>query len=976
MNSVFSFAIALVVIEMTCLNRLCLADDGVPTQVMLGLNTSGHNGHVTRLIVDQQRSQLISVSHDKTIRFWDLATFFPIRVLRPPIGRGMVGELYSGSLSPDGSILAVGGYTAPEGTNDHRILLISLPEGKLVHRLKGNTLPVQDLAFSPDGRWLASGGTDGVLRLRETTSWTPVAALAEHRSRIDCLAWQPDSSQLVTGSWDQTFRIWRISDGTSIPVVAHAGRKVYCVAWNPDGKSFATGGGDNWIKVWDPTGRLIANLVGAPEFPETVCFSPDGAKLVYGYGGRQVNPLAAAIVRLSDRAILAQYYGHLDIVKCSTFSPDGKYVFIGDSDDQICVWEADTGRLIRRLRSEGAPIYATGFSPDARTIAFGYSHVPGSSLHGTNPLHRSFSLEMLQFGALPDVTYVRAQQRWGNLSITRPNHRTATVTQFGGLVSNYYDPNITIRSRTLLPGNRAALGCDQNVIIFDALTGRSIYRLPGHLDAVWAVTPSPDQKHLLTGSDDETLQIWNLERYEHTLSLFFAGDDWVAWTPQGYYAASPGGENYVGWHVQRGFDQMADYYPASRFRARFYRPELIRRVLAFGGPLQALKEVERLNGGESRLIDIQHSLPPKVTLKAESVADADEGTVQVEVQAIAAEGDSIRSLRLLIDGRPGPEIHDREALAPAPSPESVGAESGSKMSWRLTLSAGNHQLAVKAESDRSTGISDVVSVEVTPLQALLPRLFVLAIGVSANQRPDLRRPYAAADAQAIATILSKQSPNYRDIHVRTLTDLQVTRWKFDDAFRWLQQNMTSDDVALIYYSGYVLRDTHGDLYFQHVESRPVDPAAGVVDRELQTLLQQTRGQLFLMLDVIPRDESPPTAAPSVPPAPTPIDRIPQERRSMDDLIRQLASEEIGVAVLANIGPREAAQNSLAGRSPFAQSILDGLSGKADVDGNGSTTIKELIQFVRTDVKQRTNNDQTASAAVPALQPTIVIGSKP
>src|SRR5690349_10727778 len=102
MKSTLCFAIAFALIEMTCFNHPGRADDHAAAQVMLGLNTSGHNGHVTRLIVDRQRSHLISVSHDKTIRFWDLATLLPVRVLRPPIGRGMVGEIYSASLSPDG----------------------------------------------------------------------------------------------------------------------------------------------------------------------------------------------------------------------------------------------------------------------------------------------------------------------------------------------------------------------------------------------------------------------------------------------------------------------------------------------------------------------------------------------------------------------------------------------------------------------------------------------------------------------------------------------------------------------------------------------------------------------------------------------------------------------------------------------------------------------------------------------------------
>ena len=136
-----------------------------------------------------------------------------------------------------------------------------------------------------------------------------------------------------------------------------------------------------------------------------------------------------------------------------------------------------------------------------------------------------------------------------------------------------------VLSYTFLSEERAAVGCDLGLHLVDTQSGRVVRDLRGHTGGVWAVSASNDGRYLLSGSADQTLRIWSPQRSEPVLSLFFAGDDWIAWTPEGYYAASPGGERLVGWHVDHGPEKMADYYPAAQFRKSLYRPDTIRRVL-------------------------------------------------------------------------------------------------------------------------------------------------------------------------------------------------------------------------------------------------------------------------------------------------------------------------------------------------------------------------------------------------------------
>src|SRR6266404_179186 len=109
-----------------------IADEPNTDKPILGLDAGGHINSVYKLMVSGYGDQLISVGLDKTIRIWDLSTGEPLRVLRPPVGPGAHGYLFSAALSPDGTLLAVGTYRALTPLYDHRIHLIELPSGNMV----------------------------------------------------------------------------------------------------------------------------------------------------------------------------------------------------------------------------------------------------------------------------------------------------------------------------------------------------------------------------------------------------------------------------------------------------------------------------------------------------------------------------------------------------------------------------------------------------------------------------------------------------------------------------------------------------------------------------------------------------------------------------------------------------------------------------------------------------------------------------
>src|SRR5262249_4233658 len=129
--------------------------------------------------------------------------------------------------------------------------------------------------------------------------------------------------------------------------------------------------------------------------------------------------------------------------------------------------------------------------------------------------------------------------------------------------------------------------------LVDLRNGQTVRQYTGHSGAVTALAPSPDGRYFLTGSADQTLCILHPGRCEPLLSLFVADQEWVAWTPEGYYAASAHGERFTGWLLNNGPDKLASYFPAVRFRSSLFAPDAMKRVLKAGSIQGAIELVAK-----------------------------------------------------------------------------------------------------------------------------------------------------------------------------------------------------------------------------------------------------------------------------------------------------------------------------------------------------------------------------------------------
>jgi WD40 repeat protein len=413
---------------------------------------------------------------------------------------GHFGNIRSVAYSSNGRWLATCG-------DDQTIRVWDVEARRSLHTLRGHVGGVYAVAFSPDGRRLVSGGSDSTVRLWDAETGALMLVLHGHSSTVDRAAFSDDGRVIASGAVDGSARLWDASTAADTTVLRGHAYYVYPVAYSPDGRWVASGSWDRTIRVWDAAGgELVRVLKGHEEPLGALTFTRDSTRLA---SWAEDNTIRLWVV--ATGAEVAPCFGHVsmayrDSVYSLIVTPDGRKLAAA-SKGEVRFWDIQTGATVAPLLLPLADARVFAFSPDGRRLAAGGNE---PKVVVVDAASGALVAELAGFqGRVQSIAFSPD----GRQVLTAGQDPTLRLwdVETGRLARTFTGHGLEVLAALFHPdGTRIASGGhDRSVLIWDAATGLELTRLTGHTSYIFSLAFSPDGETLVSGSGDFTLRLWD-----------------------------------------------------------------------------------------------------------------------------------------------------------------------------------------------------------------------------------------------------------------------------------------------------------------------------------------------------------------------------------------------------------------------------------------------------------------------------------
>ncbi len=963
------------------------------TEAILKLDTKAHTGIIQDIIVTKS-GDIISASDDKTIRVLDSKTGLEKSKILGQIGNGSEGKIYAIALSNDEKYLAVGGFLdKPANSGDIRIY--NYQTKQLLKILKSHTNIVNDLAFSKDGRYLISGSSDksakiwdvkNSFKLKDTIKFHTRAVygvkIVKKNSR--CFA--------VTAGDDNKIALYDIQKRKII--TSHKSNSMLSyLATNSKKQHIAVCGTGREVKIYDFSLHLL-KTIQSETMPTGLAYNKEF--LIAGTGDYPCNVNIYKIA--NNYKLYSSFKKHTNLTMAVAFLDNHTAISGGGNNSEIYVWDIKSKKIKTKIEGVGERILSVGIDGDE--IAWGNKWTGDSHTVGSK-FQKSINLKTFK------ISTNISKKHFNRIKTT---HNSYTLSHSQGGEYGYGDGVLNIKKSGVIKSSivksstnglgHNCYGFYKNYIISGGasghlkiynLEGKEIASLVGHTGTIWSIAVDGDR--LVSGSDDQSVKVWDLKKINQELkidenylkdiikatqwtrteviekadfilektgqsiyktsifpilSLFISKDnEYIAWSKSGYFTSSAGGDKYVGYHINQGANREAKYVGSDKYFDTLYRPDIIGYIVQTGSEKKAIKFASRTR--KVKTVDIASSLPPVVTLVGKDRVTTSKNSITIKYMLESKE--PITKTVITINGK----TLSKRALK--------RKKSGNSKTVTIELEDGENIIAIKARN--RFAFSDEVLVYVTKKSRrktiFKPTLYLLSIGVSKYKNSEYNLGLADKDAKSITAMFKKQQGKiYKKVVTKTLLNDNAISDNIFDALDWIEREVTSKDVAIIFIAGHGVNDDKGNYYFlSHDANLDRLRRTSVKWAEIQDTTSNLPSKVILLADTCHSGG------------------ITGKRRDITSAVKSIMNSGSGSIIMtATTGSGYSYEQKSWGHGAFTKAILEGLGkAKADYNEDRTISIKEIDLYVTDRVKKLTKGKQKPTTIIPNSVPDFALGVK-
>ncbi len=912
--------------------------DDLPKKPILRIENGMHTAAISSISSDAENHFLLTTSFDKTARLWDFSTGKLLSVFRVPSGYGLLGRLECGAISPDGKIIALGGWTGTIA-GEKRVFVYDRASGEMIQSLSGIPSVILHLAFSGNGNFLAATtGKNGGLFVWDTQSWSQCFKDLEYYEETHWVDFDK-AGRLVTASYDGFVRLYD-ADFQLITMRGIAGGiEPNSAVFSPDGGLVAVGFNDsNQINVlsgedlsylYTPnTGRIGKGSLGAVAWKKDLLYAggrrsakKDNWQLIRwaGKGKKPCKKLpigfTGAVVDIkptaTNRLLFASQDPAFGILKSNggtqwlkrAYNAD----FLGTPDALLVSSKGNTVQI--------------SFSSDKRNkVSFSLSN-NGAKLKKGGIVSNNVSAPRTRSNKL--VLTGWQYQNYRHYNVPRVNGNPVLLERFESSWSAAVHPQ----------EQGFVLGTDSFIRVYNR-SGKLLWRNP--VQTAWAVNISGNGKFVVAALCDGTVRWYNWSTGKELMTLYLQnnGREWVVWTPDGFFDYSAGGENFIGFQINKGWEQAPDFIVIDQMYDSLYRPDFFVAGLLDGNH-EYRESVRKVDPNKV----VTSGLPPKVRIEVPE-ARTRQKLVKAKFFLTVEDG----GLGRIVYRVNGITRHEETGQRTAVKDKKIAItkelplEPGKNVIEAIAYNESN-----KIESQPAVAIVYRVATDREKLRK--PDLYVLAVGVDKYRDDALRLHYSVKDTLALTESLGQSSKElFHAVPVTTLLDDQVTKQNMAEVFKALAAKIQPEDAFVLYIAGHGLA----------VESNYYFLPSDLIYKNEQSVVKQgvSRDDLQHFLAMIPASKSvvllDTCNAGAF--AGSNLTRGLKEKTAVSKLIRATGR----ATIMASTGS-QVAYEGYQGHGVFTWALIEALKGKADQKGNkdGVISVNELAEYVMEEVPRVT-----------------------